>query len=73
MGYMLNSLGKLKTLDLSGNNFHDAIPYQLPPNLTSLDLSSNNFSGDLPASVDTLSNLSTLLASVSPKSDGILP
>lgn len=22
--------------DLSDNNFHDAIPYQLPPNLTSL-------------------------------------
>lgn len=63
MGYMLNSLGKLRTLDLSGNNFHDAIPYQLPPNLTSLNIAHNNLSGNLPYSIATMFSLNYLNAS----------
>lgn len=63
MGYMLNSLGKLRTLDLSGNNFHDAIPYQLPPNLTSLNIARNNLSGNLPYSIATMFSLNYLNAS----------
>ncbi|KAG7012611.1 Protein STRUBBELIG-RECEPTOR FAMILY 8, partial [Cucurbita argyrosperma subsp. argyrosperma] len=36
MGYALSSLISLRNLDMSNNNIHDTIPYQLPPNLTSL-------------------------------------
>nr|GFA08948.1 protein STRUBBELIG-receptor family 8 [Tanacetum cinerariifolium] len=59
LGYMLSSLTSLKTLDVSGNNIRDVLPYQLPPNLTSLDLSNNNSTGDLPNSLSSLSNIST--------------
>ncbi|KAL6873455.1 hypothetical protein ACP4OV_013537 [Aristida adscensionis] len=44
LGYQLSSLVALKTMDLSNNNLHDAIPYQMPPNLTYLNLARNNFS-----------------------------
>lgn len=60
LGYLLSSLTSLKTLDLSGNNIHDALPYQLPPNLTSLNLASNNFSGNLPYSIALMYNLNYL-------------
>ncbi|GMP75597.1 hypothetical protein CsSME_00032624 [Camellia sinensis var. sinensis] len=36
MGYLLASFLSLRTLDMSNNNIHDTIPYQLPPNLTTL-------------------------------------
>ncbi|XP_076919998.1 protein STRUBBELIG-RECEPTOR FAMILY 8-like [Bidens hawaiensis] len=54
---MLSGLTSLKTLDLSGNNIHDAFPYQLPPNLTSLKLANNNLSGNLPYSISLMFNL----------------
>ncbi|CAL1397573.1 unnamed protein product [Linum trigynum] len=60
MGYLLNDLSSLKTLDLSNNNFHDSIPYQLPPNLTSLNLARNNLSASLPYSISTMASLSYL-------------
>ncbi|CAO2842485.1 unnamed protein product [Amaranthus hypochondriacus] len=60
MGYMLGNLVSLKTLDLSNNNIHDAIPFQLPPNLTSLNLAHNNLSGNLPYSLVTMTALSYL-------------
>ncbi|KAL3820751.1 hypothetical protein ACJIZ3_006656 [Penstemon smallii] len=60
MGYLLNNLMSLKTLDLSGNNIHDSIPYQLPLNLTSLNLASNNLTGNLPYSISTMGSLTYL-------------
>ncbi|CAI9755102.1 unnamed protein product [Fraxinus pennsylvanica] len=60
MGYMLNNLMSLKTLDLSGNNIHDAIPFQLPSNLTNLNLASNNISGSLPYSLSSMASLNYL-------------
>ncbi|XP_010244139.1 PREDICTED: protein STRUBBELIG-RECEPTOR FAMILY 8-like [Nelumbo nucifera] len=60
LGYMLSSLFSLKALDLSGNNIHDSIPYQLPPNLTSLNLANNNLSGNLPYSISTMVSLNYL-------------
>ncbi|XP_050214659.1 protein STRUBBELIG-RECEPTOR FAMILY 8 isoform X2 [Mercurialis annua] len=60
MGYLLSQLMSLKTFDLSDNNIHDSIPYQLPPNLTSLNLARNNFTGNLPYSISTMKSLSYL-------------
>ncbi|XWS15538.1 hypothetical protein CRYUN_Cryun34aG0008600 [Craigia yunnanensis] len=60
MGYLLFDLMSLRILDLSNNNIHDTIPYQLPPNLTSLNLAGNNFSGDLPYSVSSMVTLTYL-------------
>ncbi|KAJ4703975.1 Kinase [Melia azedarach] len=60
MGYLLSDLVSLRKFDLSGNNIHDTIPYQLPPNLTSLNLASNNFSGNLPYSIAGMVSLSYL-------------
>ncbi|XP_073158938.1 protein STRUBBELIG-RECEPTOR FAMILY 8 [Henckelia pumila] len=60
MGYLLNNLVSLKTLDLSGNSIHDSIPYQLPPNLTSLNLANNNISGNLPYSLSSMTSLNYL-------------
>ncbi|RWR77542.1 protein STRUBBELIG-RECEPTOR FAMILY 8-like protein [Cinnamomum micranthum f. kanehirae] len=57
IGYLLSNLLSLKTLDVSNNNIHDTIPYQLPPNLTHLNLASNNFSGNLPYSISTMVSL----------------
>ncbi|GAB4826542.1 Protein STRUBBELIG-REPTOR FAMILY 8 [Ancistrocladus abbreviatus] len=57
MGYLLSNLYSLKTMDLSGNNIHDSIPYQLPPNLTSLNLANNNLSGNIPYSMSTMVSL----------------
>ncbi|KAI6704085.1 hypothetical protein NL676_013221 [Syzygium grande] len=57
MGYLLTNLMSLKKFDLSNNNIHDGIPYQLPPNLTSLNLAGNNFSGNLPYSISSMINL----------------
>ncbi|CAN4083735.1 unnamed protein product [Withania somnifera] len=60
LGYMLNGLTSLKNLDMSGNNIHDSIPYQLPPNLTSLNLANNNISGNIPYSIAGMVTLSYL-------------
>ncbi|KAH6795900.1 hypothetical protein C2S51_036886 [Perilla frutescens var. frutescens] len=57
MGYLLNNLASLKTLDMSDNNIHDSIPYQLPPNLTSLNLAANNLSGNIPYSMSLMGSL----------------
>ncbi|KAK9935968.1 hypothetical protein M0R45_012838 [Rubus argutus] len=60
MGYLLSDLLSLRKFDLSDNNFHDTIPYQLPPNLTSLNLARNNFSGNFPYSISTMVSLNYL-------------
>ncbi|XP_022716149.1 protein STRUBBELIG-RECEPTOR FAMILY 8-like isoform X1 [Durio zibethinus] len=60
MGYLLSDLMSLRTLDLSNNNIHDTIPYQLPPNLTSLNLAGNNLSGNLPYSISSMVTLTYL-------------
>ncbi|KAG0515225.1 hypothetical protein BDA96_10G260400 [Sorghum bicolor] len=60
LGYQLSSLQALKTMDLSNNYLHDAIPYQLPSNLTYLNLAKNNFSGNLPYSISNLVSLEYL-------------
>ncbi|KAJ0989580.1 hypothetical protein J5N97_007936 [Dioscorea zingiberensis] len=57
LGYLLSDLFSLKTLDLSNNDIHDGIPYQLPPNLTHLNIASNNFTGNLPYSISTMTFL----------------
>ncbi|CAH2078296.1 unnamed protein product [Thlaspi arvense] len=58
LGYLLSDLMSLRKLDVSGNNIHDTLPYQLPPNLTSLNLARNNFSGNLPYSISAMGSLS---------------
>ncbi|WVZ77548.1 hypothetical protein U9M48_025405 [Paspalum notatum var. saurae] len=60
LGYELSNLFSLKTLDLSSNNLHGSIPYQLPPNLTYLNLGSNNFSGNLPYSISNMASIEYL-------------
>ncbi|KAL4628294.1 hypothetical protein ACB092_05G226800 [Castanea dentata] len=60
MGYSLSDLKSLRTFDLSDNNIHDTIPYQLPPNLTSLNLAGNNLSGNLPYSLSLMLSLNYL-------------
>ncbi|KAJ4747982.1 Protein STRUBBELIG-RECEPTOR FAMILY 8 [Rhynchospora pubera] len=60
LGYRLSDLASLKTLDLSDNNIHDSIPYQLPPNVTYLNLGKNNFSGNLPYSFSQMGSLTYL-------------
>ncbi|CAA0825159.1 Protein STRUBBELIG-RECEPTOR FAMILY 8 [Striga hermonthica] len=60
MGYLLNNLASVTTLDLSNNNIHDSIPYQLPPNLTSLNVAENNLSGNLPYSLSNMGSLNYL-------------
>ncbi|ESQ55142.1 hypothetical protein EUTSA_v10024563mg [Eutrema salsugineum] len=58
LGYLLSDLMSLRKLDVSGNNIHDTLPYQLPPNLTSLNLARNNLSGNLPYSISAMGSLS---------------
>ncbi|KAK9133238.1 hypothetical protein Scep_012766 [Stephania cephalantha] len=60
MGYLLSNLLSLRTMDLSNNNIHDSIPYQLPPNLTTLNLAGNNISGSLPYSISNMVSLNYL-------------
>ncbi|KAM3701396.1 hypothetical protein ACJW30_05G168400 [Castanea mollissima] len=60
MGYSLSDLKSLRTFDLSDNDIHDTIPYQLPPNLTSLNLAGNNLSGNLPYSLSLMLSLNYL-------------
>ncbi|OVA03429.1 Protein kinase domain [Macleaya cordata] len=71
MGYLLSDLLKLRTLDLSDNNVHDTIPYQLPPNLTSLNLAKNNLSGNLPYSISSMVSLNYLNVSYNSLSQSI--
>ncbi|XP_042520201.1 protein STRUBBELIG-RECEPTOR FAMILY 8-like isoform X2 [Macadamia integrifolia] len=60
LGYLLSEFLSLRTLDLSDNNIHDSVPYQLPPNLTSLNLASNNLSGNFPYSILDMVSLNYL-------------
>lgn len=60
MGYLLSNFYSLRTLDMSDNNIHDTIPYQLPPNLTNLNLASNNLTGSFPYSISTMVSLNYL-------------
>lgn len=60
MGYALSSFLSLEKLDMSDNNIHDTIPYQLPPNLTSLNMAKNSLSGNLPYSFSTMASLNYL-------------
>ncbi|KAG8100832.1 hypothetical protein GUJ93_ZPchr0013g34446 [Zizania palustris] len=60
LGYQLSNLQALKTMDLSSNNLHDSIPYQLPPNLTYLNLAGNTFSGNIPFSISNMVSLDYL-------------
>ncbi|GER48150.1 kinase [Striga asiatica] len=60
MGYLLANLASLETLDLSNNNIHDSIPYQLPPKLTSLNVAGNNLSGNIPYSLSNMNALNYL-------------
>ncbi|KAJ9136389.1 hypothetical protein P3X46_033473 [Hevea brasiliensis] len=60
VGYLLSDLMSVRTFDLSVNNIHESIPYQLPPNLTSLNLARNNFSGNLPYSISSMVSLTYL-------------
>ncbi|XP_022955085.1 protein STRUBBELIG-RECEPTOR FAMILY 8-like [Cucurbita moschata] len=60
MGYALSSLISLRNLDMSNNNIHDTIPYQLPPNLTSLNMAKNKLTGNLPYSLSTMASLNYL-------------
>ncbi|XP_039142388.1 protein STRUBBELIG-RECEPTOR FAMILY 8 [Dioscorea cayenensis subsp. rotundata] len=57
LGYLLSNLFSLRTFDISDNDIHDGIPYQLPPNLTHLNLASNSFTGNLPYSISTMTSL----------------
>ncbi|KAM0906641.1 hypothetical protein ACQ4PT_016657 [Festuca glaucescens] len=50
----------ITAMDLSSNNLHDVIPYQLPPNLIHLNLARNNFSGNLPYSISNMLSLGYL-------------
>ncbi|KAF5944218.1 hypothetical protein HYC85_018295 [Camellia sinensis] len=60
MGYLLSDFLSLRILDMSDNNIHDDIPYQLPPNLTTLNLAYNNLSGNLPYSISSMVSLNYL-------------
>ncbi|KAE9615321.1 hypothetical protein Lal_00048405 [Lupinus albus] len=60
LGYQLQSLTSVTTLDLSNNKLGGAIPYQLPPNLTRLNLANNNFNGAVPYSLTGMSSLTDL-------------
>ncbi|CAH9081615.1 unnamed protein product [Cuscuta epithymum] len=57
MGYMLNGLKSLKTLDMSGNFIHGSIPFLLPSNLTSLNLANNNLRGNIPYSIIDMTSI----------------
>ncbi|MQM03288.1 hypothetical protein Taro_036064 [Colocasia esculenta] len=60
LGYMLSGLLSLKTLDMSNNNIHETIPYQLPPNLTYLNVSRNLLSQSIGDVFKNLEDLSVL-------------
>ncbi|KAK3021938.1 hypothetical protein RJ639_046137 [Escallonia herrerae] len=60
LGYLLSALTSLRTLDVSGNNIHDSVPYQLPPNLTSLNVSHNSLAQAVGDVFANLSDLATL-------------
>ncbi|CAA6670589.1 unnamed protein product [Spirodela intermedia] len=71
LGYQLANLLSLRTLDLSDNYIHDAIPYQLPPNLTYLNLANNRLTGNVPYSISTMVFLNYLNASRNSLSEAI--
>ncbi|KAK7275479.1 hypothetical protein RIF29_16598 [Crotalaria pallida] len=60
LGYQLQSLTSLTTLDLSNNNLGGAIPYQLPPNVQRLNLANNQFNGAVPYSLSDMPSLTYL-------------
>ncbi|CAL1376264.1 unnamed protein product [Linum trigynum] len=60
MGYQLDSLKSLKSLDMSSNNLGGNIPYQLPQNLERLNLANNQFNGGIPYSISQMASLKYL-------------
>ncbi|CAL0307915.1 unnamed protein product [Lupinus luteus] len=60
LGYQLQSLTSVTTLDLSNNKLSGAIPYQLPPNMKRLNLANNNFNGPVPYSLSVMPSLTDL-------------
>ena len=61
-GIVLNTSGRVVSIELSGNNLSGNIPPSLKnlTKLTNLDLSRNNFTNSIPSALLTLSSLNTL-------------
>ncbi|KAK7294550.1 hypothetical protein RJT34_17439 [Clitoria ternatea] len=60
LGYQLQSLTSVTTLDLSNNNLGGTIPYQLPQNVQHLNLANNGFNGGIPYSISDMTSLTEL-------------
>uniref|UniRef100_A0A0D9XXH9 non-specific serine/threonine protein kinase n=1 Tax=Leersia perrieri TaxID=77586 RepID=A0A0D9XXH9_9ORYZ len=60
VGTELNSLLKLRSLNLSSNNLVGDVPTSMVPSLEELVLSSNNFSGSIPKALFSYQNLTIL-------------
>ncbi|KAI0497082.1 hypothetical protein KFK09_023410 [Dendrobium nobile] len=61
LGYQLSSLASVTYFDLSRNNLHGDIPYQLPPSAVHINLAGNTFTGRVPYSISEMSDLETLI------------
>ncbi|KAL0910637.1 hypothetical protein M5K25_021639 [Dendrobium thyrsiflorum] len=61
LGYQLSSLASVTYFDLSRNNLHGDIPYQLPPSAVHINLAGNTFTGGVPYSISEMSDLETLI------------
>ncbi|CAL9046421.1 protein STRUBBELIG-RECEPTOR FAMILY 5-like [Musa acuminata AAA Group] len=59
-GYQLSSLTSVTYFDLSKNNLHGDIPYQLPPNAIHIDLSGNVLTGGISYSISQMTDLNYL-------------
>jgi|GEM_PF-1566016 len=73
-GVILNSNGKVGSINLSGNNLTGSVASSLEnlTELTTLDLSYNNFSGNIPSALFNLSSLNALDLSFN-KFSGAIP
>ncbi|KAG0452095.1 hypothetical protein HPP92_026145 [Vanilla planifolia] len=60
LGYQLSNLAAVKYFDLSKNNLHGDIPYQLPPNVVQINLGFNAFTGAIPYSISEMTDLQTI-------------
>ncbi|PKA52925.1 Protein strubbelig-receptor family 5 [Apostasia shenzhenica] len=60
LGYQLSSLASVTHFDLSKNNLHGDIPYQLPPSTAHINLAGNAFTGGIPYSISEMTDLETL-------------
>ncbi|KAG0461696.1 hypothetical protein HPP92_021993 [Vanilla planifolia] len=60
LGYQLSSLASVTNFDLSKNNLHGDIPYQLPPSSIHINLAGNAFTGGIPYSISEMSGLESL-------------